>query len=410
MPLKIALLHYTAPPIAGGVESVLARHAELMAADGHEVTVFAGQGEQWDPRIGVVCLPAMSSRDARVLAAKAELDRGVVPPDFHRLADEIEASLSVALDRFDTVVMHNVCSQHKNLALTSALRRLTVRRRTRWIAWHHDFAWGSDQYREELHDGPPWDLLRTAWPGVRQVVISAYRARQFATLASVSLETAVVVPNGIDIEGFFKLEPASRDSTRRHDLFRRQPLLLTPVRVTRRKNLELAIRVTGELRKLMPDVVLLITGPLGAHNPSNAAYFDELAALRDSLGLRQQVIFLANERGAALHDVEVPDWYRLSDALLLTSEDEGFGLPVLEAALAGLPVFCTDIPPLRELAGEHATYFAASDDPAHVAARIAARLGADAVFSLRTRHRASSSWETIYNGQIKPLLEAGMSP
>ena len=34
--MKIALLHYSAPPIVGGVESVLAHHAREMAAAGHE--------------------------------------------------------------------------------------------------------------------------------------------------------------------------------------------------------------------------------------------------------------------------------------------------------------------------------------------------------------------------------------
>ena len=42
--MNIVLLHYAAPPIIGGVESVLGRHALLMAQHGHSVRIIAGQG------------------------------------------------------------------------------------------------------------------------------------------------------------------------------------------------------------------------------------------------------------------------------------------------------------------------------------------------------------------------------
>ena len=48
--------------------------------------------------------------------------------------------------------------------------------------------------------------------------------------------------------------------------------------------------------------------------------------------------------------------YRRSTLLLMTSEREGFGLPVLEALGCGTPVVCSDIPPLREVGGFAATY------------------------------------------------------
>ncbi len=80
--LKIALLHYSSPPIVGGVESVLAHHARLMAKAGHEVTIFAGRGKTFDERIPVRILPRLDSRHAEVLAVKRELDRGQVHARF----------------------------------------------------------------------------------------------------------------------------------------------------------------------------------------------------------------------------------------------------------------------------------------------------------------------------------------
>ena len=44
------------------------------------------------------------------------------------------------------------------------------------------------------------------------------------------------------------------------------------------------------------------------------------------------------------------DWlYRNSDALIMASEIEGFGLPIVEARQRGLPVICSDIPVFREI-------------------------------------------------------------
>ena len=49
--------------------------------------------------------------------------------------------------------------------------------------------------------------------------------------------------------------------------------------------------------------------------------------------------------------------YAGSVALLQTSEGEGFGLPLIEAAQHGIPVIARDLPVFREVAGEHAYYF-----------------------------------------------------
>jgi hypothetical protein len=52
--MKIALLHYSAPPIVGGVESVLGQHARLMADAGHAVRVVAARGGLPDPRLRLI--------------------------------------------------------------------------------------------------------------------------------------------------------------------------------------------------------------------------------------------------------------------------------------------------------------------------------------------------------------------
>ena len=55
-------------------------------------------------------------------------------------------------------------------------------------------------------------------------------------------------------------------------------------------------------------------------------------------------------------------------ALVFPSRYEGFGLPPLEALAAGVPVIASDIPPVREVCGEHAQYF--SPDSGELLAQI----------------------------------------
>ncbi|WP_369140004.1 glycosyltransferase family 4 protein [Modestobacter versicolor] len=59
-------------------------------------------------------------------------------------------------------------------------------------------------------------------------------------------------------------------------------------------------------------------------------------------------------------------------ALALPSRYEGFGLPVLEALAAGTPVLASDLPVLREVGGDHASYLPVGDADAWAAALTAA--------------------------------------
>ena len=401
---KIALLHYSATPIVGGVESVLGHHACLMANTGHQVRIVAGRGEQTDPRIPFIHLPTADSRHPEVLAVKAELDAGRVPPAFAVLVDSLTANLNEVLEDVDILIPHNICSLNKNLALTAAVWNLAKRNRRRIILWHHDLAWTTARYRAELHDDYPWDLLRQAWTGVKQVTISEMRQQELAELFQIDKADITVIPNGVDIAGFHKLEKQTSDYVKQFDFLHAAPLLLLPVRITPRKNIELALHVCANLKEAFPDTKLIVTGPLGPHNPANVEYFDRLVVLRRELGLVNDVCFLVELSPEYIPDEMVSDFYHLADALFLPSREEGFGIPILEAGLAGLPVFCSDIPPLRSLGGAHATYFPPEADPRRLAYTIADHLSSNPVFRLREDVRKRYTWEHIYAENIAPLL------
>ena len=56
-------------------------------------------------------------------------------------------------------------------------------------------------------------------------------------------------------------------------------------------------------------------------------------------------------------DIDLWEEYHASDALIANSSAEGFGLPLIEASLSGLPLIVNRIPPFQEIAGNQAFYF-----------------------------------------------------
>jgi mannosylglucosylglycerate synthase len=416
--VNVALIHYAVPPVVGGVESVVAHQARLLSSAGHSVRLLAGRGETMLAHIPVYQLPLADSQHPRVLAVKLELDDGRIPPDFEALKNDIANELRAALQGVDVLLAHNVASLAKNLALTAALHDLNGQPDfPRTVLWHHDLAWTTPRYAAELHAGYPWDLLRNDWPNVTHVVVSRSRQSELADLLSKPAAHIRVVPNGVDDATLFKLEPQTISLVRAMNLRGARPLLLLPVRLTPRKNIELALRALSALRAIrlpavfdQPDgatfehAALVVTGPEGPHNARNAAYRDSLLALRASLGLDGAAHFAVEHSDRFLPDAVVADFYRLADALILPSREEGFGIPIIEAATARLPVFCTDIAPLRELGGQDVDYFAPDDDPAAIARLIAERLSSLRQYRLAARAKSDYTWDAIYWQHIAPLL------
>ena len=403
--MKIVLIHYAAPPIIGGVEAVIGQQARLLADDGHHVSIVAGRGEQTDERIPFTKLPLIGSRDKEILAIKRDLDKGRVPKEFNSLVGKIKTQLLDVIADADCLIAHNVCSLNKNLPLSAALKQISDSGKgPRFILWNHDLAWTTPRYRAELHDGYPWNLLSTDWAGTTQVVVSEPRRKELAELLNVAKERIHVVPNGIDATRFWKLEKETERICGQLDLLSADPLILLPVRITPRKNIEFALNMLAGLRLQFKNAKLVVTGPPGPHNPANLQYFERLISLRRALQIEDGVAFLAEVADQQLGDEVVADLYRMADLLFFPSQEEGFGIPILEAGLAGIPVFCADIAPLRELGRSQVNYFSLDSDPSKVSDNIVKILESDPRFALRKRVLRDFTWEKIYMNQIAPLL------
>lgn len=102
-------------------------------------------------------------------------------------------------------------------------------------------------------------------------------------------------------------------------------------------------------------------------------------------------------------DSDLDRLYGACTAVILASQGEGFGLPVVEAAVRGCPVVMRDIPVLRELAGDAATYFGAQRPLLDVLQQVQ-RDGA-VVPSLEHVH----TWRDV-GRRLLDILDGGVAP
>ncbi len=149
-----------------------------------------------------------------------------------------------------------------------------------------------------------------------------------------------------------------------------------------RKRIDVLLETFGRFRALRPDARLVrVGGPLTGGQESLARRLNVFDAL-------VQLPFLERKQLAAV--------YRRAAVVLLPSDREGFGLPVIEAMACGTPVIASDIAALREVGGTAALFAPRGDvdrwvealqqlqhergDPAARAKRRAACLDAAAKF------------------------------
>ncbi|MDQ3623444.1 MAG: glycosyltransferase family 4 protein [Verrucomicrobiota bacterium] len=383
--VRITLIHYSYPPVIGGVETILAEHARLFSAEGHQVTVLCGNEARETGAICVRSLPEIADREtpaARVVAGVAPL-----------------------LKREEVVFMHNVMTMHFHPGLTAALWQLASSLpAVRFVSWIHDLAAGNPDYPLPPLTEAPWSFLAAAHDQMEYVAVSDHRARQFKKLTG---RVARVIPNGVDPARFLGLSPSVARLVKEHAIFERDWILLHPARFLRRKNVELGLRVTAALRALPRQAVYLLTGAHDAQQAGDSTYRAELRALRRELGLEEEVLFLNN-----LFAVTTPDLislFSVADALFFPSRQEGFGLPILEAALHRLPVFCSSLEPMNALVHHGLTTFAPESSPAAIAATIAGHLDASPATRARKEVVRRYCWETIHRDFLQPLLASAQT-
>lgn len=406
MARNVTLLHYTAPPSkGGGINRVVEWQARGLVDAGFDVQVVA------ENRCGIAGVtsrphPSVGVADPHVAEVNRRAAQGIIDDGFHRLVEEATTQLTRLMRANETLIAHNSLTHHRNLALTTALH--SAHRRgalPRLVAWCHDAAPLDPRYRDELHPGHPWSLLSTAWPGVTYVTVSEARRRELAGLFRTPEDDITVIPPGIDTRSLLGLSPTAVELIGKHRLLEADPLLLYPTRISRRKNLDLAIDITAALRDLGREPRLLITGQPGGHTWSAAEYERHIRARAAQLGHDAVVLLHSEHQPEAIDADTLADLYLVADGVLITSTGEGFGLSALEAALTRAPVFCTGIAPFREVLGDSAAvYFDPADPARETAGRIAEYLAADPRGPRRRNLMRTHDWRHIVRNGLLPLL------
>jgi glycosyltransferase involved in cell wall biosynthesis len=155
-----------------------------------------------------------------------------------------------------------------------------------------------------------------------------------------------------------------------------------------RKRIDRLLRVFAAVGRTAPGARLIRVG-----GPLTRAQL----ALATTLGVAARIVTLPFLEQPVLSAV-----YRRASLVLLTSDGEGFGLPVVEGLGSGTPVVATDLPVLREVGGQVVSYCGA-DNIDHWVETVAAllrerQLEPDRWAARRRagqRHAARFSWRTF---------------
>lgn len=275
-------------------------------------------------------------------------------------------------------------------------------------------AWGSFRRVVTIHD-LIYRTLPEAHPGVRAlgmrvlVPLAAHRSHRVITDSRATAEdvrTHLRIPaERIDVVGLGvgasrRAEPTAEAELRARLNAGARPILLTVSAKLAHKNLA---RLIGALASIpAPERPLLVLP--GYSTPHE----EELRAHAASLGAAEDVRFLGWVSSADLEG-----FYAAAAAFVFPSLAEGFGLPVLEAMARGVPVACSDIPVLREVAGEDALFFDPRAEDA--IARSISLLLSDPDRAQRLRaagpvHAAAFSWRQTAAGTLKSYERATSGP
>ena len=245
------------------------------------------------------------------------------------------------------------------------------------VLWAHDVSASPLQLRRLLPDeeeariavisGVTRDKIRRAMASMRRqgFVVPNYDLR--------------IIPNVIDAQFFERtlptpqtladLAPQFVTFTQEHDLPQNYETaqnilfseqldylkLLVPARIIHNKGIKEAISVAEAYADIYQQrVALTVTNQPDVDTQKNRDYWTEVKALyRRMQGSKVEIILLGGV------DSNYMKWlYQASDLLLAPFQNEGFGLPPIEAACCGLASAISTDPALTETTGEHALIMA----------------------------------------------------
>ena len=183
--------------------------------------------------------------------------------------------------------------------------------------------------------GPFRYVDRAFATGVSRIIAISHAVRSFLIRSGLPAGRIETVHYGLDDLP----EARSEKSPPEAGIPSGAPLVLAVGRLTEQKDHATALRAFAEARQRSPEAVLAILGigPLES----------EIRQLVEELGIGDAV-FLPGR-------LEIADWLEAADLLLHSSVWEGFGMVLLEAMLARLPIAATRVSAVPEVVADGET-------------------------------------------------------
>jgi glycosyltransferase involved in cell wall biosynthesis len=216
----------------------------------------------------------------------------------------------------------------------------------------------------DLGDG----ILPASWVRILERVDIPIAMSQYGR--DVTLANGVTpgyVPHGVDTQIY--RPPVDRPAAKRRLGYDDQFVVLSDARNQPRKLLPRLLEIFRRFARDRDDVILHLHCDPSDPASRSAEYCYDVAADVDLLGLHDRVRFtpgMSIENGVPIDDLAAI--YQAADVHLLASWGEGFGLPTLQAAAAGVVPMAADYSASRELVSGHG-------EALHVAAYIPDQFG-----------------------------------
>lgn len=337
---RIALATYSVKPRGGVVHTL--QLAEALVAQGADVTVVA----MGDPTEGFYRPVEAPFRIIPAPAWGATLEERVFS-----WIDAMTAGLSAMAGDFDVVHCQDCISARAAARVRDSGAALHVVRTV-----HHV----DDFTTQALIDCQRLAVLE---PDTVLVVSDHWRRR----LRDEFGVNAQVVTNGVRADRFAApLTPAERASRRASIGAGDRFLFLTVGGIEPRKGSEHLVEALGRLtsRRCDPPPMLAVVGDHSFQD--YRAYRERVLARIEELGLGDDVVRLGT-----VPDADLAGWFHAADAFVFPSVNEGWGLVILEAMSAGLPVVASDLDVFREFLGDDDVIWTRLGDPDSLAAGMA---------------------------------------
>jgi len=211
----------------------------------------------------------------------------------------------------------------------------------------------------------------------------------YGTLA----ERIGVVPCGVNLEQF---KPINKENARQHLGFGNGKIILFVGRIDPLKGIDKLIRCIPYLQNIQGPRLVIIGG-----GEQSQREIEQLRKLVRNLNIQDSITFV----GLIKHG-QLPYFYSATDACVIPSYCESFGLVALESLACGTPVVTTDVGNFRSIIRQGETgYVVADNAPHHLADKIAlllSRPSTDIESAPSIRASVSRfSWSNIAEAIIK---------